>query len=129
MQQPYTSKSRRDQHDCFSSDTLIDYTRDAQGVADLYNGTYGSVTGPGIATLIAAHDSTTATMLQSQVTKSVTDMQAIPGPFEAAIVGDDSSPGRMAVLATINSLHTQADLFATAAKSLGFDIVVPDSND
>ena len=44
MDAPYASKSRRDQHDCFSSLTLVDYERDARGILALYQGKYKTST-------------------------------------------------------------------------------------
>ena len=40
----YASKERRDQHDCFSSETLVDYDRDARGIQAIYLGNYGANT-------------------------------------------------------------------------------------
>jgi putative iron-regulated protein len=126
---PYTSKSRRDQHDCFSSDTLTDYTRDAQGVLGLYQGNYGGNDGPGFDDLVGAANATVNTALVTQLQTSITDMMAIPPPFEQAIQGADSDPGRTAILATITSLRSQGDQFAEAASALGLTIVVPEEND
>lgn len=126
---PYASKSRRDQHDCFSSQTLVDYTRDAQGIQMIYMGTYGTNKGAAIADLVRAANPQLETQIETQIQQSITLMQAIPAPFEASIVGDDSAPGRHAILAVINSLKTQGDLFAQAAAALGQTIQVPDSND
>jgi putative iron-regulated protein len=126
---PYTSKSRRDQHDCFSSDTLTDYGRDAQGVLGLYQGDYGSNNGPGFDELVGLANAQVNTMLITQLQTSITDMAAIPPPFEQAIQGADTDPSRMAILATINSLRSQGDQFADAATALGLMIVVPEEND
>lgn len=126
---PYQSKSRRDQHDCFSSDTLVDYTRDAQGLVDLYIGTYNGVDGPGFDDLIALEDKTTAATLQTEVQAGLAAVQAIPPPFEQAILGDDGDPGRTAILAAVTALSAQGNGFALGASALGLTIVVPTSND
>ncbi|HEX4457858.1 MAG TPA: imelysin family protein, partial [Polyangia bacterium] len=127
---PYTSKSRRDQHDCFSSDTLVDYTRDAQGLVDMFTGVYGGNSGPGFDTLIALKDKTEAATLLTQVQTGLSTVQAIPPPyFEQDILGDDSDPGRTAILAAVNALRAQGDGFATGAQALGQTILVPESND
>lgn len=126
---PYASKSRRDQHDCFSSDTLTDYNRDALGIQAMYLGNYGTNDGPGFDTLVAIADATVDQMVQTQVAMSVADMAAIPPPFESAILGDDTAPGRVAIRATVTSLRAQGDLFADAAAALGLQIVIPEEND
>lgn len=125
---PYQSKSRRDQHDCFSSETLTDYTRDAQGILDLYQGRYGAHAGVGIGTLVAVADRAIDEKLTSQLQGSVDLMAKIPAPFELSIVGDDTSPGRVAIRAVVTSLRAQGDQLAAAAAALGISIIVPESN-
>ncbi|HYP87484.1 MAG TPA: imelysin family protein [Polyangiaceae bacterium] len=126
---PYASKSRRDQHDCFSSQTLVDYERDARGIQAMYLGNYGDNDGPGLDELVRAADPDVDRRLQDQLQQSVDLMAAIPEPFEASIVGSDSSKGRKAIRAVVASLRAQGDLFAEAAAALGLTIQVPDHND
>jgi putative iron-regulated protein len=125
----YESKERRDQHDCFSSVTLLDYQRDLEGIQAMYLGDYGGKDGPGIDTLVAAVDPELDGRLKTQLQQSVDLIKAVPGPFEAAIVGADDAPGRQALAAVIASLRAQGDLFAEAATALGLSIEVKDSND
>ena len=125
---PYASKSRRDQHDCFSSLTLTDYSRDARGLLGLYLGSYGSNDGPGFDVLVRAANPAIDAKLEAQLQASVSAMDAIPKPFEASIVGDDSSPGRAAIRAVVTSLRSQGDQLSEAAAALGLTIVVPDEN-
>ncbi len=124
----YVSKSRRDQHDCFSSLTLEDYERDARGVQAMYLGEYGGKTGVGFDTLVRAKDADLDARIKDQLAKSVQAIAAIPKPFEASVVGADDSPGRVAIRAAVASLRAQADLLAEAASALGVPIVVPEEN-
>src|SRR5262249_36254894 len=124
----FASKSRRDQHDCFSSLTLTDYERDARGIQQMYLGNYGANDGPGIDTLVRAANPDVDARLQKQLQTSIDAIVAIPKPFEASIVGDDDAPGRKAILAAIASLRAQGDLFGEAAAALGQQIQVPNEN-
>jgi putative iron-regulated protein len=124
----YTSKSRRDQHDCFSSETLVDYERDARGIQAMYLGKYGANDGPGFDELVRAKNADVDARLQKQLQVSIDAIVAIPKPFEASVVGDDSSPGRVAIRAAVSSLRAQGDLFAEAAAALGLTIAVADDN-
>lgn len=128
IEAPYASKSRRDQHDCFSSQTLVDYTRDAQGILDMYLGTYNGETGTSLSDLVKAADPDVDTRLRTQLQASVDGMKSIPAPFEASIMGSDDSEGRTAIRTTVESLRTQGDLFAEAATALGLTINVPEEN-
>jgi putative iron-regulated protein len=125
----YESKERRDQHDCFSSVTLLDYQRDLEGIQAMYLGDYAGKDGPGIDTLVAAVDPELDARLKAQLQKSVDLIKAVPGPFEEAIIGTDDAPGRQALAAVIASLRAQGDMFAEAATALGLSIEVKDSND
>lgn len=125
----YQSKERRDQHDCFSSVTLLDYQRDLEGIQAMYLGDYAGKDGPGIDTLVAAVDPELDARLKAQLQKSVDLIKAVPGSFEEAIIGADDAPGRQALQAVIASLRAQGDMFAEAATALGLSIEVKDSND
>ena len=122
----YMSKERHDQHDCFSSETLVDYGRDARGVQNLYLGKYGDNDGPGLNDLVAAVDPAEDARLQKMIQASIDAIDAIPKPFEASIVGDDDSPGRVAIKAALDALTAQGDEFGIAASKLGLAIIVDD---
>ena len=122
----YKSKERHDQHDCFSSKTLTDYTRDAIGVQNMYLGKYEDHDGPGLDELVRAVDPAEDAKLQSLLQASIDALQAIPEPFEASIAGADSSPGRKAIQAAIQALSDQGDEFGVAAAKLGLTITVDD---
>ncbi len=122
----YKSKERHDQHDCFSSKTLTDYTRDAIGIQNMYLGVYGSNDGPGLDDLVRAVDPDEDTKLQAMLQASIDAIQAIPEPFEASIAGADTTPGRKAILAAINALSAQGDELGIAADKLGLTIMVDD---
>jgi putative iron-regulated protein len=125
----YTSKERHDQHDCFSSQTLVDYDRDARGIQNLYMGTYGTADGPGLNDLVHAVNPDLDADLQQMIQASIDAIDAIPKPFEASIAGDDTSPGRVAILAALNALSAQGDKFGEAAAALGLTIQVDDPDD
>lgn len=124
----YETKSRRDQHDCFSSQTLVDYERDARGIQNMYLGKYGTTDGPGLDDLVRAKNADLDARIQKQLQASIDAIVAIPKPFEASIAGDDNSPGRKAIAAAVDSLRAQGDLFAEAAAALGLSIQIPDEN-
>ena len=122
----YKSKERHDQHNCFSSSTLTDYTRDAIGIQNMYLGKYGDHDGPGLDDLVRAVDPAEDAKLQKLLQESIDAVRAIPEPFEEAIAGADSSLGRKAILAAINALSAQGDEFGIAADKLGLTITVDD---
>ena len=122
----YMSKERRDQHDCFSSETLVDYERDARGIQAMYFGKYGDNDGPGLDDLVRAADPAIDKKLSDMIQASIDAIVAIPKPFEAAIAGDDDSQGRVAIKTALDALSAQGDEFGAAAAALGLSITVDD---
>jgi len=122
----YESKHRHDQHDCFSSETLVDYERDALGVQAMYLGKYGDNDGPGLDDLVKAADPKLDADLKKKLQASIDAINAIPAPFEDAIAGDDDSPGRKAIQAALTALSAQGDAFGAAAAAIGLTIQVDD---
>jgi putative iron-regulated protein len=124
----YESKERHDQHDCFSSDTLVDYERDTVGVQNMYLGVYGYNEGPGIDRLVKAVSPALDAEMKTKIEASIDAIRAIPKPFEASIAGEDGSEGRMAILVALNALSEQGDTFGRVAAALGLTIQVDDPN-
>src|SRR6478735_2554593 len=122
----YESKNRHDQHDCFSSETLVDYERDARGIQAMYLGDYDDKNGPGLDELVRAADPELDADLKKKLQASIDAIVAIPKPFEEAIAGDDDSPGRKAIQSALTALYEQGDAFGAAAAAIGVTITVDD---
>jgi putative iron-regulated protein len=120
----YKSKDRHDQHNCFSSETLLDYERDARGVQAMYLGMYGDNDGPGLDDLVRAADPALDADMQKKLQASIDAILQIPKPFEDAIAGDDDSPGRKAIQVALTALNEQGDTLALAAAAIGITITV-----
>jgi len=103
----YETREQEDEHSCFSDTTHRDVIFNAIGikkVADILKPLIG-VADPGL-----------AVRLDTQVIESVALAKAIPVPFDQAILGGDEEPGRKAILAVIESLEIQSDIFREFAK-------------
>jgi putative iron-regulated protein len=118
-----TTRDRNDEHSCFSDTTLQDHLNDAIGIQNVYLGRYTrtdgtTVSGASLSDLVRARDADLDTRFRSELQASIDAIEAIPAPFDQAILGDDTAPGRVAVLAAVNALRDQtativeiADLF------------------
>jgi len=109
---PYTTKSQENEQCCFSDTTHLDLLRNEMGVQDVWLGNYtrpdGSIlTGPGLITLLESVDLQLANTLRQQMESAVTAIRAIPVPFDQAILGNDSAPGRIAVKKALDALQAQ----------------------
>lgn len=122
----YEERSQEDEHSCFSDNTKADIVGNAAGIQMVFLGDYGAVSGPGIYDLVAAGDSELADRLAAQIANSVNLARDIPPPFDAHLQDgvSDQTPGRRAILATIESLESQTDTIVEAAQNIGVTINV-----
>jgi putative iron-regulated protein len=124
MTVPYETKSQENEHSCFSDSTGRDLLGNARGVENVCLGRYQradgrSVQGDGICALVRRSDPVLGQQLEATIRESVRRVEAIPQPFDQAILGDDGAPGRVALRAAIGSLQKQAELIEAARARLG----------
>ncbi len=120
----YDNQNQEDEHSCFSDNTHRDIINNAQGIYNVWTGTYTRtdgtlVSGRAPADLLAAVDPALATRLQTLAKAALAGTQAIHVPFDQAIIQTEYRP---AVLAAVNALQDQGDALAQAANTLGLQI-------
>ena len=113
------NRDQEDEHSCFSDNTHRDLIGDAIGIQQVYLGVSGELDGVGIEDLVRAKDAALADKLKAQIAASVAAIEAIPHPFDQAIMNDD---GRAKVTAAIQALQTQTETTVEAATVLGITI-------
>lgn len=121
---PYETKEQEDEHSCFSDNTQQDIVYNTLGIANVILGRYvrangTRVEGPGVSALLAVIDAPLARKLVDQTETSLAHARAVPSPFDRAILGADSSPGRVTIKRLITALRAQADSIAHAGAALG----------
>ncbi len=94
----YETQDQEEEHSCFSDTTCADLIGNAKGIQAVFLGQWNKQKGPGILQLAQAVEADLAKELQSKIAASLQAVQAIPAPFDRAIVGDKNSTGRQAVL-------------------------------
>jgi putative iron-regulated protein len=122
MTTAYDNKDQEDEHSCFSDNTHRDLYTNALGIQNVYLGRYGSIDGKGLEDLVKAKDPALDTKMKEQLAASLAAIEAIPKPFDQAILGDDSAPGRAKVLAAIRALQAQTDTIVEIATALDVQI-------
>ncbi|GAB4582017.1 MAG: imelysin family protein [Anaerolineales bacterium] len=120
----YDNQDQEDEHSCFSDNTHRDIITNAQGIYNIYFGAYtrtdGSVvSGTGLKDLLAAVDADLEAELTALFISTLETVNAIPAPFERAIVEADQRP---LILEAVNALQSQGDKIAEAAAALGLTI-------
>lgn len=124
MEVAMNTQDKEDEHSCFSDNTHRDIVTNAQGIENVWLGSYkrldGSVVqGPSIKDLVTAKNAAIAERTSKQIALSVTNAQAIQAPFDREIVGAKDAPGRQRVQKTIDSLVQQSKDITEAAATLG----------
>lgn len=127
MQVAYDSQSQEDEHSCFSDNTHRDIVGDAEGMRDLYLGTYtrtdgSAVSGASLHDLLASTDPALADELQAAFEDSVAKAAEL-GTFDREIVTPD---GRERVAAVISALGEQTGLIVEMATAFGVSLNLED---
>ena len=120
----YDNQDQEDEHSCFSDNTHRDIVTNAQGINNVYTGSYtrvdgSTVSGPSIADLVAIIDADLASAVNGFASTALSSTEAIPAPFDQAIIDAD---GRMVVLDSVTALQDQGDQFAEVAQALNIQI-------
>lgn len=107
---PYLTQEAEDEHSCFSDTTQSDQLHDAMGLRNVYLGRYqrldgSEVSGPGLSGLVAARDAALDARARAQLDAVVAALEAVPSPFDQAILGADDAPGRVAVRRALRELR------------------------
>jgi len=120
------SRDQEDEHSCFSDNTHRDAVTNAQGIQNVWLGSYkrldgSQLKGPGLRDWVATQDAAIAEKTSLQIAKSVASAEAIPAPFDQAIQGARDSAARAKIQTTIDSLTQQSKDLVDAAKAVGFE--------
>lgn len=122
MEVALNSQDQEDEHSCFSDNTHRDITNNARGIQNVWLGQYtrrdgSKVEGPGLRDLVAVKNPALAEKATAQIADSVKGAEAIPAPFDRAIV--KGSAGRPVIEKTVASLVAQSKLLVESASAVG----------
>jgi putative iron-regulated protein len=118
------TQDKEDEHSCFSDNTHRDVVANAQGIENVWLGSYkrldgSTLQGASLKDLVAAKNPAVADKVSAQLAQSVANANAIQAPFDREIVGANDAPGRIRVQKTIDSLVQQSKDITEAAAVLG----------
>lgn len=103
MLDPYVTMDRKDEESCFSETTYTDLVANATSIENVYLGRYGSHSGPGLSALVRARDATLDDQLKAQLHANLVAIQAIPQPFDHAVIAPASSEEHQKVQAALQT--------------------------
>ena len=116
------NQNQEDEHSCFSDNTHRDIVANAQGIANVWHGSYvrtdgSTVSGTSLSDLVRAKDEALADRIDGNVAAALDAVNAIPAPFDQAIIDDQQT-----VLAAVEALQALGDSFVEGAAALGIQI-------
>ncbi|RZS41760.1 putative iron-regulated protein [Limnobacter thiooxidans] len=118
------SQDQEDEHSCFSDNTHRDAVTNAQGILNVWTGTYPQANRetlkvPSLAEFVAAKAPEVAQRTTAQIQNSVKAATAIQAPFDREIIGGADAPGPKRIKATVASLIEQSTLLVESANAIG----------
>lgn len=121
---PYLTREAEDEHSCFSDTTGSDQLHDAIGLRNVYLGRYRrldgtEVSGAGLSDLVASRDPALDARARTQLDAVVAALEAVPSPFDQAILGPDDAPGRVAVRQALRELRGLTATLVEIGERLG----------
>jgi putative iron-regulated protein len=119
----FETKEQEDEHSCFSDNTHKDIANNFFGIEAVYFASF-SGDGPSLDDMIEARDPALAQTLRTRFADLHAQMDQLPAPFDQAIAGADTTPGRTALRQVIAELRALSDDLVAAADVLGFGLNV-----
>jgi putative iron-regulated protein len=119
MNNAYETKDQEEEHSCFSDNTHVDHLNDALGIQNVYLGRYGTLDGPGLDELVRAKGPDLDARMQANLQAVLTAIEAIPKPFDQAILDDAA---RVKIKAAMDALKNLSDTMVEVAGVLGLTI-------
>ncbi len=130
------ANSQEDEHSCFSDNTHSDIAANAQGIQNIYTGTYkrvdgSTVSGASLAQLLANQDNKLSQLLLEKLSITQQKAAAIVAAADKGEAFDqqitpENKAGNERVQATIEALRSQTAEFETMARILGIEAVSTD---
>ncbi len=120
----YETKSEEDERSKFSDNTNADLRNTLLGIRGIYLGELAGKKVASLASLVAAIDIDLDQRVQAELGVSVENASMMPNVFDQAVLGDDSGPGRSAIVALIGAVETQAKTLVEVGGALGVSVAV-----
>lgn len=120
------NQDQEDEHSCFSDNTHRDVILNADGIKNVYNGSYTKVdgtvvSGSSIKDLVAAVNSTVSGELTTLSSDVNTAVNAIPTPFDYGLT-QETVGGNGPIMTIVTELQDQGDKLVEGATAIGISI-------
>jgi putative iron-regulated protein len=123
---PLENADQEDEHSCFSDNTHRDIILNAEGIKNVYTGTYRRtdntvITGTSLQDLLGMVSPALQVEMDALSASTITYSNSIPVPFDYALT-QESTGGNGPIMNTVTSLQSQGDKISQVASALGLTI-------
>jgi putative iron-regulated protein len=120
------NQDQEDEHSCFSDNTHRDVVTNAQGIRNIYIGSYtrvdaSVVSGASFEDLLLKVNPTLKTEWDALSTSTISTANAIPTPFDYQLT-QETTGGNGPIMQTITALQSQGDKIVEAGAAIGITI-------
>ena len=123
LQTALDTGDQEDEHSCFSDNTHVDMIEDIRGIQNVYEGTYGAVSGPSIRDFVATRDQALAANIGDQIDSALAASLMLPVPFDTGVALGNTE-GRAKIADLVTKLLDTQKLIEDAFRTFGFDVPV-----
>lgn len=118
----YDTQEQEDEHSCFSDTTHFDLINNIQGIQNVWQGSFDELQGTGYVKFAAMVDKKMAQKISLSLQRCLNLAEKIPVPFDQAVLGDDESVGRLAIINCIEELESLGRDFLFLSENAGLDV-------
>ncbi len=119
------SGDQEDEQSCFSDNTLNDVIYDQRGIRNVYFGSYGNVSGPGIDSLVGRLAPDLNSRMIAALNRTDAAIANLNYPYDTILASAPNSRAREEAEAVISALQAQSDVLKDIGKLLGVKVIVP----
>jgi putative iron-regulated protein len=122
LSDPFVTQDKKDEQSCFSETTIVDLKANALGVEDVYLGRYGGTSGASLSDLVRGKNRSLDAMLKQQLAALRAALDAIPPPFDHAVLAPAGSDPRQKVQAAVDACAPLRGLLEQMVATLGITV-------
>ncbi|WP_066219370.1 imelysin family protein [Formosa haliotis] len=113
---------QEDEHSCFSDNTHRDIALNLQGIINVYEGKYGTISGPSLASLVKEANEETYNDTADSIDEAVEKVSEMYIPFDYAIMGGEDSAEGAKVQDAIDELQDLGKFLLAGASAIGITV-------
>jgi putative iron-regulated protein len=118
----YETRDQEQEHSCFSDTTVDDFIANQRGIAAVYRGDDVRGMPFGLRSLVVKCHPAYVDALDRRIRTATAAVEAVPAPFDQAILAPDDTSARKAILAAMEALEGQSEALSALGSLWKFEV-------